>query len=198
MALGTLYEALGTREATPGEDRGETIRTLEDRETIDNDRAAFDLYATLGDPTPSRDYGRTERSAATKDTLDNDRALLGLYGMLGDESPRGGRGRTEYTAERETIDNDRIIPDLYAALAAPIAGAGMDIGETDITREAPETVDRDRAGEAMISALTGPATDLYVATAKPARAAADRGETEIAHAAQTIDRDRPPEFPGLH
>jgi hypothetical protein len=71
----------------------------------------------------------------------------------------------------------------------------MDIGETDITREAPETVDRDRAGEAMISALTGRAIDLYGAMAGPARAAADGGETEITHAAETIDRDRPPEFP---
>jgi hypothetical protein len=51
----------------------------------------------------------------------------------------------------------------------------------------------------MISALTGPATDLYDATARPARrAAADRGETEVTHATETIDWDRPPEFPGLH
>jgi len=199
MAGATLYEALGTREATPGQDRGETIRTLDDRETIDNDRAAFDLYAALGDPVPRLDHGRTERSAATSDTLDNDRAVLALYGTLGDELPRGGRGRTEYTAERETIDNDRIALDLYAALAAPVAGAALEAGGTDVTRIAPETLDRDRAGEALISALTGPSTDLYDVLARPARhAAADRGETEITHATETIDWDRPPEFPGFH
>jgi hypothetical protein len=119
-----------------------------------------------------------------------------LYEQLGmpAQAPGVDRGRTERTATLETIDRDRMVVDLYAALGGQI-GDDTGHGRTEITREAPETVDKDRAVEALTSSLTGPPTDLYGALVRPSRTVlADRGETVLTASTETIDYDQPPEL----
>jgi hypothetical protein len=101
-------------------------------------------------------------------------------------------GRTEKSTALETIDKDRLVLDLYASLGDPVIAGDSDVGETDVTRQAPETVDRDRADQVLGSSLLGPPTDLYGALACSVGSAADdRGKTEGTIATgETIDRDR--------
>jgi hypothetical protein len=107
------------------------------------------------------------------------------------------RGRTDKSTSVETIDKDRHVLDLYASLCDPVIAGDSDVGETDITRQETETIDRDRADQTLNSSLLGPPTDLYgVLACSVASAAGDRGETtRTLTTDETIDEGWAPEHP---
>jgi hypothetical protein len=119
----TLYTSIARCPAVDADtDPARTEYTADDRETIDRDRAQFDLYPQLGsgDGLDQEDIGRTEVTRADAETVDRDRhaphvlsALFGadddLYSVLaaGAHVSAADRGRTALTESSESVDWDR-------------------------------------------------------------------------------------------
>jgi hypothetical protein len=121
-----------------------------------------------------------------------------LYEQLGVSvrSNDRDRGETQRKGNIETVDNDQAIQDLYAMLGGPVDTPGSAAGETDATRQAPETVDKDRGDQLISSSLLAPPVDLYMALADTAPADAAHGSETLRTLAdsETIDNDRALDF----
>jgi hypothetical protein len=117
-----------------------------------------------------------------------------LYEHLGNAVEEAGdvRGETNHSfgLPTETVDEARL-PTLYQRFGAEVLDA-IDPSRTEQTRDAPETIDKDRVLHRVAASLVAPVTDLYVTLgASPGTRSAAGQETALTASTETIDWDRP-------
>jgi hypothetical protein len=109
----------------------------------------------------------------------------------------GAERRTDSPAGIAPVDTD-LDGNLYQQLGQPVLDASADLGETEITRDDKETVDKDRVDIGLLSALVSGPTSLYSTLADAPVVADATAETALTAASETIDWDRPPQVVGLY